>query len=99
MSAYMITFIKKVKNREAFEEYRRLGVSSLDGTNAVLRVMPGAVETLEGDRVEMVAVVEFPTAEELKAWYYSPQYQDLVRRRLAAADCQAVLVQGVAAIS
>jgi uncharacterized protein (DUF1330 family) len=95
MSAYMVTFIRKVTDRAAFEEYRRLGVSSLDGTNATLRVMPGHVDSLEGEPVEMVAIVEFPTMAEAKAWYHSPQYQELVKRRLAAADCQAVMVEGM----
>jgi uncharacterized protein (DUF1330 family) len=95
MSAYMITFIRKVRDRAAFEEYRRLGVSSLDGTNATLRVMPGHVDVLEGEPVEMVAVVEFPTMAEAQAWYHSPKYQELVQRRLAAADCQAVMVEGM----
>lgn len=94
MPAYMVTFIRKVRDRAAFEEYRRLGISSLDGTNAKLRVVPGHVDVLEGEPVESVAIVEFPTAAELRAWYYSPKYQELVKRRLACADCQAVLVEG-----
>jgi uncharacterized protein (DUF1330 family) len=66
----------------------------LEGTNATLRVMPGRVEVIEGESVDMVAMVEFPTLEELKTWYYSPKYQELVRMRLAVADCQAVMVEG-----
>lgn len=96
MGAYMITFIKKITDRNAFEAYRRAGINSLDGTSATLRVVPGSVHVLEGEPVEAVAVVEFPTADELKAWYYSPKYQELVKMRNAASICQAVLVEGIA---
>jgi uncharacterized protein (DUF1330 family) len=91
----MITFIKKVNDRDAFEAYRKRGVNSLEGTNAKLRVMPGSVYPLEGEPVEMVAMVEFPTSAELKEWYYSPKYQELVKMRNAASECQAVLVEGI----
>jgi uncharacterized protein (DUF1330 family) len=91
----MVTFIRKVRDAAAFEAYRKLGVSSLDGTHATFRVMPGAVHRLEGEPVEMVAIVEFPTLAEAKEWYYSPKYQELVKLRLAAADCQAVMVEGM----
>jgi uncharacterized protein (DUF1330 family) len=92
----MITFIKKITDRDAFEAYRRKGINSLDGTNAILRVVPGKMDVLEGDPVEAVAVVEFPDAEELKTWYHSATYQELVRMRNAASECQVVLVDGIA---
>ena len=91
----MITFIRKVRDRRAFEEYRRAGIASLEGTNAILRIMPGGVHVLEGEPVEMVSMVEFPSLAEAQAWYYSPEYQKLVQMRLAAADCQAVMVEGM----
>ena len=34
-----------------------------------------------------LAAFEFPTMEQLKAWYHSPEYQELIELRHALAGC------------
>ena len=57
----------------------------------------GAQIPIEGDNPpDAVVVLEFPTVEDAKAWYYSPEYQEAAKHRLAAADYRGVIVEGYA---
>jgi uncharacterized protein (DUF1330 family) len=53
-------------------------------------------EVLEGPAVEGVAILEFPTLAEAKAWYSSPAYQEAVQHRFRGADYNAIVIDGSA---
>lgn len=95
MSAYVIVVIKKTKDESELAAYRRIGIPSLQSTNVKFRVRPGPVEVLEGEPVEGVVMLEFPTLEEAKEWYNSPVYQEALTHRYKGAECHAFMVQGV----
>ena len=57
-------------------------------------VVYGKSEAIEGDAPDGVVVLEFPTVEDAKAWYYSPDYQAAAVHRKNAADYRAVIVEG-----
>jgi len=40
-------------------------------------------------------LVEFNTVEEFKAWYYSDDYQKILKYRLRAAKCDTILLEGL----
>ena len=94
MAAFVIVILNKVTDPSELAEYRRIGVPTLKETNVKFRVRPGPVEVLEGDPVENVVLLEFPTMEEAKAWYHSPVYQEALKHRYAGAKCHAFLVEG-----
>ena len=51
---------------------------------------------MEGDvPFARVVIVEFPTMEQAKAFYNSPEYQEARSHRLGAADFNMVIVDGV----
>lgn len=95
MSAYVIVFMKSIKDPAELAEYRRIGRPSLQQTKVDVRVLNGRFEVLEGEPIESVVVLEFPSYEAAKAWYESPLYQDAVQHRFAGATCHTILVQGV----
>lgn len=39
-------------------------------------------------------VIRFPSEEEFRRWYESPEYQEILAHRLKAADCSTVLLRG-----
>lgn len=41
-----------------------------------------------------VVIIEFPSEKELKAWYYSPEYQETVQLRRRAADANIIIAHG-----
>lgn len=56
------------------------------------RLYAGAAENVEGDwHPARVAIVEFETMEQARAWYDSPEYADLKKLRLDNSDSKAVL--------
>ena len=42
-----------------------------------------------------MVIIKFETKEDFERWYFSEEYQELLAFRLAAADCDAVLVKGL----
>ncbi|MNG40076.1 hypothetical protein D3C84_1285070 [compost metagenome] len=52
---------------------------------------------IEGPAVEGAAILEFPSFEEAKTWYYSPAYQDAVKHRLQGGTYRGIIVEGVSA--
>ena len=55
----------------------------------------GACEVKEGAGVESVAIIEFPTFAEAKAWYESPVYQEASQHRFRGGDYDVVIVEGL----
>jgi uncharacterized protein (DUF1330 family) len=40
-------------------------------------------------------IVKFPGKAEFDAWYYSDEYQQILKYRLNAAHCDTILVEGI----
>ena len=55
----------------------------------------GALETFEGDAPDGVVLLEFPTADDARGWYNSPEYQAAMQHRLKGATYRVTLVEGV----
>jgi uncharacterized protein (DUF1330 family) len=57
----------------------------------------GATDVLEGDwDIDRLVVLEFPSMEQARAWYDSPEYQEVAPIRQAASRARAVIVEGAA---
>jgi len=54
----------------------------------------GEHEVLEGESIEGIVIVEFPTRERARAWYDSPAYQAAREHRFRGAKYRCILVQG-----
>ena len=55
----------------------------------------GKYEMLEGPATEGAVVLEFPTVETAKTYYYSSAYQDAVKHRFLGADYRVFIVEGL----
>ena len=52
-------------------------------------------EVLEGDWTYSRAVlISFPSREDFLAWYNSAEYQEILKYRLSASECDTILIQG-----
>ena len=54
----------------------------------------GSVETVEGEAPEAVVLVEFPTMEAARNWYFSPAYQAAREYRLKGAAYRVMFLEG-----
>lgn len=96
MAAYVI-FMREspVRDPAGFAEYQRMNRENAKNPNLKPLVVYGAMEALEGDAPDGVIVLEFPTMDEAKAWYNSPEYQAALPHRLKSADYRGFIVEGL----
>ena len=95
MACYFSANIR-INNRDEYQKY-------LDSVDAVFSKFKGkylAVDSspvvLEGKRRYTKSVlIEFKNKQEFEKWYYSDDYQMILKHRLSAADCDTILIEGV----
>lgn len=99
MSAYIVALRKgPVRDAEALEEYRRRNIQMREKSGdfkMIPRVIYGATEALEGTAPDGVVLLEFPSMEDARAWYYNEDYQAAAPFRKKAADYEMFIVEGV----
>lgn len=94
MSAYFIANIK-INDEKEYNEY----LKDVDEVFALFGgeylAVDGSPEVLEGGwDYSRAVLIRFPSKEELKRWYLSDAYQRILIHRLAAADCDTIIVEG-----
>lgn len=95
MSAY-ITFIReKTTDNAELQLYFQSVKASMEGHDVKILAAYGEQVILEGPPVEGVVIVEFPTIEDAKKWYYSEAYQGAAQHRHKGSVYTGVIVQGV----
>lgn len=95
MSAYVIADIEVLEPVE-YEEYKRLAgpTAALYGGRYVVR--GGATEVAEGEWTpKRFVVLEFPSMEQAKAWYNSPEYSRARAVRQRTARSSVIFAEGV----
>ena len=79
----------------ALDNYRRLAADSIERHGGKYLVRGGGTDVLEGEWSGAVIVVEFPSAEEARAWYASQDYAEALKFRNDALSRNLILVEGV----
>ncbi len=91
-------FIAHIKIRD-FNEYQKY----LDGAEEVFKkfngrylVLDDKPEILEGawDYTRTV-VIRFRIKKDFNSWYHSTEYQDILKHRLSASECNTILAKGL----
>ena len=95
MAAYVIVDID-IHSPESYEEYKRLAPPSISAYGGRYLIRGGKVEQLEGKwQPKRCVVLEFPSVEQAKAWWDSPEYREARDLRWATADSQLIIAEGV----
>ncbi len=97
MAAYALVNVE-ITDSVGFAEYRNRVPATIAAFGGRFLTRGGVTEVLEGRWTpNRLVVIEFPDVATIKAWYHSPEYQQLlqIRRRTAKADF--VVIEGVAA--
>lgn len=95
MAAYVIFIKEETINREELNIYAKEAPAGLVGHNITTRAAYGKSKVVEGTDVEGVAILEFPSFEEARAWYENPIYQKAREHRLKGGRYRAIIVEGV----
>jgi uncharacterized protein (DUF1330 family) len=96
MPAYVLCIREKaVRDLTAMATYSRLNREAPRDPKLTPLVVYGATEALEGEAPDGMVLLQFPTVEDAKAWYNSPQYQAAIPHRQIGADYRVMIVQGL----
>jgi uncharacterized protein (DUF1330 family) len=91
----MVFIREQTLDRSELEAYRSKVRPTLEGRPVRMLAAYGRHVTLEGPEVEGVVVAEFPSLEEVRAWYDSPAYQEIAQHRFRGAVYRGLIVEGV----
>ena len=95
MPAYVVVQVQ-VQDPERYETYKRLVPPSLAAYGGRFVVRGGKTETLEGSwSPERFVILEFPSVDQAKAWWGSPEYAEAKALRHATARSEMIVVEGV----
>ncbi len=95
MSAYIVVEIN-VKDAQTYERYKQLAPPSIAAYGGRYLVRGGKTETLEGEwHPARLVLLEFPSAEQARAWWNSPEYAEAKALRQASAATEMILVEGI----
>jgi uncharacterized protein (DUF1330 family) len=95
MSAYIILDIE-VNDPAGYEEYKKFGPSTVAQYGGTYVVRGGNPENLEGDwQTSRIVMLEFPTVEQAKPWFNSPEYAHARELRHKYAVSRTIVVEGV----
>lgn len=100
MPAYMIfTREGHVTDQAALDAYSSANRANAGRYVEQFKMKPlaiyGAQECFEGEAPDGVVLLEFPTADDARTWYDSPEYQAAMAHRLKGATYRVVLVEGL----
>jgi uncharacterized protein (DUF1330 family) len=99
MAAYIIVDIT-ITDPDAYREYaHQVGATAETieqyGGRSIVAGATSQPQVLEGDwKPTRILVLEFPSVEQARAWYDSPEYAAIRGLRQRASDSRLILVQG-----
>jgi uncharacterized protein (DUF1330 family) len=94
MAGYVIAEVE-VTDPAAYEEYRKLVPPTIAQYGGRFLVRGGQVETKEGGwSPGRLVVLEFPSLEQARRWYHSPEYAPALAIRLRAAKAKLLIAEG-----
>jgi uncharacterized protein (DUF1330 family) len=94
MPGYLIANLD-VTDAAGFEEYRQKVTPLIAKFGGRYLVRGGEVRTLEGNLpIHRLVVLEFPSLEAAQSFYDSPEYQPLLKIRLASTKSDLFLAAG-----
>ena len=95
MSAYVVVQVE-IKDPVRYADYRKMVPPSIEKYGGRFLVRGGKTQTLEGTWAPgRFVLVEFPSVEQAKAWWASPEYAEARALRWATAESQMIVAEGI----
>ena len=93
MAAYVMVQVV-VEDPKAYEQYKTLAPPSISAYGGRYVVRGGPSEVLEGSwQPERLVLLEFPTPQQARAWWSSPEYAPAKALRQRCARTEMLLVE------
>jgi uncharacterized protein (DUF1330 family) len=95
VAAYVIVQVE-VNDPVRYEDYKKMVPPSIDKFGGRFLVRGGKTHTLEGNWAPTrFVMVEFPSVEQARAWWASPEYAEAKALRQATAESMMIVAEGV----
>ena len=95
MAAYLLARVE-VTDWDRYKEYTKKTPGAVAKHGGRFIVRAGEMVTLEGpEETRRVVLIEFPSFEKAKEFYYSQEYQEAKKLRAGAATGQFLAIDGV----
>jgi uncharacterized protein (DUF1330 family) len=95
MAAYIVVDLT-VNDPEGFARYRDMVPPTVAAYGGRYLVRGGAITPLEGDwNPRRITVLEFPSVEQARAWWDSPEYAEAKELRMRTTTTNMIIVEGV----
>lgn len=99
MTAYVIVQVE-VTDPAGYADYKELAPAAVALYGGKYLARGGEAESLEGGwQADRLVILEFPSADQAKAWLNSPEYAPARALRHKYARSKMIVVEGVAAAS
>jgi len=94
MSYYFLAHIK-IHDKGEYQKYLNRADEVFARYKGTYLVVDSHPEVLEGEwDYDRAVVIQFESREDFMEWYHSEDYQEILKFRLKAADCDTILVKG-----
>jgi uncharacterized protein (DUF1330 family) len=95
MSAYLVAEVD-VADPAAYEKYKKITPGAVAAYGGRFLVRGGTVDSKEGGwKPARLIVIEFPSMEQARTFYDSPEYAPALAIRLKVAKTRLVLAEGL----
>ena len=91
---YLIAHIR-VRDKDAFEEFKRLSGSAIKAHNGKVLVRNPAPDHREGGGQGLAILIEFKSLDAARAFYESDAYEEARMIREKISDTDLILVEGL----
>ena len=94
MVGYIVADIEITDSNE-YQKYTQQTAATLEPYGGKFLARGGQPETLEGDwKTKRIVIIEFPSVEQAKTWYDSPEYSAIIGIRQRSAVSNILIVRG-----
>lgn len=95
MKAYVIVNVA-IRDPERYKDYIKAATPTVAAHGGRYIVRGGRAELLEGSAaIHRIVVLEFPSYEQAKGWFESPEYREAQKIRQSCSAGDLVLVEGM----
>ena len=94
MSVYFMASIR-IQDQQEYKSYLEHSTEIFTRYKGRYLAVDNAPEVVEGDwDYSRAVLISFDTKEDFDAWYRSEAYQEILKYRLSASECDSILIQG-----
>lgn len=96
MPCAYVVFIREgeVTDPEAMAAYQQGNASGARDPDMKVHTVYGAMECIEGESADGIVILEFPSMEKARDWYYG-DYNERAKLRQKAAPYRGFIVEGI----